>query len=314
MDFRVFLIPYFLCSILFFRNFFIESSGFRKIRGSVIRLPNGDSYGHPFDPTRVTQISWRPRAFLYRNFLTDAECDHLIELAKDKLEMSKVADNESGESVASEIRTSSGMFLRKSQDKLVAGIESRISAWTFLPVENGEAMQVLHYEHGQKYEPHWDYFHDKVNQVKGGHRVATVLMYLSNVRKGGETVFPRSQVKESQPKANGDWSECAKRGYAVKPEKGDALLFFSLYPNATIDVLSLHGSCPVIEGEKWSATKWIHVRNFDKSEDNASDDCTDEHANCAKWAAAGECKTNREYMIGSSEDSGYCRKSCKGVD
>lgn len=35
--------------------------------------------------------------------------------AKDKLELSKVADNESGESVASEIRTSSGMFLRKSQ-------------------------------------------------------------------------------------------------------------------------------------------------------------------------------------------------------
>lgn len=30
-------------------------------RGSVIRLPNGDSYGHPFDPTRVTQISWHPR-------------------------------------------------------------------------------------------------------------------------------------------------------------------------------------------------------------------------------------------------------------
>nr|KAJ0192802.1 hypothetical protein LSAT_V11C800440930 [Lactuca sativa] len=267
MDFRVFLIPYFLCSILFFRNFFIESSGFRKIRGSVIRLPNGDSYGHPFDPTRVTQISWRPR---FESSLH----------AKDKLELSKVVDNESGESVASEIRTSSGMFLRKSQDFCV----------DFLPVENGEAMQVLHYEYGQKYEPHWDYFQDKVNQVKGGHRVATVLMYLSNVRKGGETVFPRSEIKESQPKANGDWSECAKRGYAVKPEKGDALLFFSLYPNATIDVVSLHGSCPVIEGEKWSATKWIHVKNFDKSEDNASDACTDEHENCAKWAAAGECR------------------------
>ncbi|GKE65630.1 hypothetical protein Tco_1519791, partial [Tanacetum coccineum] len=35
-----------------------------------------------------------------------------------------------------------------------------------------------------------------------------------------------------------------------KPKKGDALLFFSLHPNATVDPLSLHGSCPVIEGEK----------------------------------------------------------------
>ncbi|PWA76411.1 oxoglutarate/iron-dependent oxygenase [Artemisia annua] len=60
------------------------------------------------------------------------------------------------------------------------------------------------------------------------------------------------QIKESQPKANKDWSECAKKGYAVKPKKGDGLLFFSLHPNATTDVLSLHGSCPVIEGEKWS--------------------------------------------------------------
>ena len=60
--------------------------------------------------------------------------------------------------------------------------------------ENGEAMQVLHYELGQKYEPHFDYFRDKVNQQLGGHRVATVLMYLSDVEKGGETIFPNSEV------------------------------------------------------------------------------------------------------------------------
>lgn len=55
-------------------------------------------------------------------------------------------------------------------------------------------MQVLRYELGQKYEPHFDYFHDKVNQQLGGHRIATVLMYLSNVEKGGETIFPNSEV------------------------------------------------------------------------------------------------------------------------
>lgn len=308
MGFRVLL----LCFIFFFPNFSIQSSNIRKIRESVIRLPNGDSYGHPFDPTRVTQISWHPRAFLYRNFLTDAECDHFIQLAKDKLEKSMVADNESGKSIESEVRTSSGMFLSKAQDEVVAGVESRISAWTFLPVENGESMQILHYENGQKYEPHWDYFHDKANQALGGHRIATVLMYLSNVQKGGETVFPESEIKESQPKANEDWSECAKKGYAVKPKKGDALLFFSLHPNATTDALSLHGSCPVIEGEKWSATKWIHVRNFDRSNsDNTSDDCKDENENCPTWAASGECTKNPVYMVGSDAGVGYCRKSCK---
>jgi len=58
-------------------------------------------------------------------------------------------------------------------------------------------MQILHYENGQKYEPHYDYFHDKANQQLGGHRIATVLLYLSNVRKGGETFFPESEVKIS---------------------------------------------------------------------------------------------------------------------
>ncbi|KAK9052438.1 hypothetical protein SSX86_029067 [Deinandra increscens subsp. villosa] len=311
MGCRVFFPPYFLCFLLFFPNFSFQSSTVRsKMRESVIRLPNGDSYGHPFDPSRVTQISWHPRAFLYRNFLTDAECDHLIKLAKDKLEKSMVADNESGKSIESEVRTSSGMFLNKAQDEVVAGIESRISVWTFLPAENGESIQILHYENGQKYEPHWDYFHDKANQALGGHRIATVLMYLSNIKKGGETVFPESEIKESQPKANEDWSECAKKGYAVKPRKGDALLFFSLHPNATTDVLSLHGSCPVIEGEKWSATKWIHVRSFDGS-DSTSDECKDENDNCVAWAARGECKKNPVYMVGSAERAGYCRKSCK---
>lgn len=52
---------------------------------------------------------------MYKHFLTDEECDHVIDLAKDKLTKSMVADNESGKSVESEIRTSSGMFLQKAQ-------------------------------------------------------------------------------------------------------------------------------------------------------------------------------------------------------
>ncbi|XP_039040275.1 probable prolyl 4-hydroxylase 4, partial [Hibiscus syriacus] len=191
-----------------------------------------------FDPSKVKQVSWKPRAFVYEGFLTDLECDHLISLVKSELKRSAVADNVSGESKLSEFRTSSGMFIAKAKDPIVDGIEDKISTWTFLPEENGEGIQVLRYEHGQKYEPHYDYFVDKVNIARGGHRIATVLMYLTNVTKGGETVFPEAEV--------------------LKPKRGDALLFFSLYPNAIPDPSSLHAGCPVIEGEKWSATKWIH--------------------------------------------------------
>ncbi|MBA0814382.1 hypothetical protein Gohar_020214, partial [Gossypium harknessii] len=84
------------------------------INGSVLKMKTGTS-SVPFDPTHVTQLSWHPRAFIYKGFLSSDECDHLITLAKDKLEKSMVADNESGKSVESEVRTSSGMFLQKAQ-------------------------------------------------------------------------------------------------------------------------------------------------------------------------------------------------------
>lgn len=64
-----------------------------------------------------------------------------------------------------------------------------------LQTDNGEALQILQYQHGQKYEPHFDFFFDKVSLERGGHRIATVLMYLSDVESGGETVFPNSEVR-----------------------------------------------------------------------------------------------------------------------
>ncbi|MCO5587110.1 hypothetical protein L7F22_041057 [Adiantum nelumboides] len=259
------------------------------------------------DPTKVVQLSWKPRAFLYEGFLSNEECEHLKKLAKSKLEKSMVADNESGKSVLSQIRTSSGMFINKGHDAIVTRIEERIAIWTFLPIENGEALQVLRYQHAEKYEPHYDFFHDKKNQALGGHRVATVLMYLSNVEKGGETVFPNAP----DPRVKNDsWSECARRALSVHPRKGDALLFFSLNTEAVPDILSLHGSCPVIEGEKWSATKWIHVGSFGWAMPKPTG-CADEHERCAEWAAAGECTKNPAYMVGSDQYAGACRKSCK---
>jgi len=226
-----------------------------------------------------------------------------------------VADNQSGKSVMSEVRTSSGMFLNKRQDPVVSRIEERIAAWTFLPQENAENMQILRYEHGQKYEPHFDYFHDKINQVRGGHRYATVLMYLSTVDKGGETVFPNAKGWESQPKDD-TFSECAHQGLAVKPVKGDAVLFFSLHVDGVPDPLSLHGSCPVIQGEKWSAPKWIHVRSYENPPVVPKDTrgCADKSEHCAEWAAAGECGKNPVYMVGAEGAPGQCRKSCNVCD
>uniref|UniRef100_A0A804P711 procollagen-proline 4-dioxygenase n=1 Tax=Zea mays TaxID=4577 RepID=A0A804P711_MAIZE len=287
-----------------------------------------------YDPASVTQLSSRPSGFL-----SDTECDHLVSLAKGSMEKSMVADNDSGKSVASQARTSSGTFLAKREDEIVSAIEKRVAAWTFLPEgnlhwvvvvcscmhldahsltadatvsgpENAESLQVLRYETGQKYDAHFDYFHDRNNLKLGGQRVATVLMYLTDVNKGGETVFPNAEGSHLQYKDE-TWSECSRSGLAVKPKKGDALLFFNLHVNATADTGSLHGSCPVIEGEKWSATKWIHVRSFDNPPDVRTDaPCSDDKELCPRWAAIGECHRNPTYMVGTKDTLGFCRKSC----
>ncbi|KAK2660791.1 hypothetical protein Ddye_007324 [Dipteronia dyeriana] len=207
-------------------------------------------------------ISWEPRAFLYHNFLSKDECVHLINLATPRMAKSTVVDSKTGLSKDSRVRTSSGMFLKRGQDKIISNIEKRIADFTFIPVEHGEALQVLHYEVGQKYEPHFDYFLDEFNTKNGGQRIATVLMYLSDVEEGGETSFPAAKANFSSVPWWNELSECGKKGLSLKPKMGDALLFWSMRPDATLDPSSLHGSCPVIRGNKWSATKWMHLHEY----------------------------------------------------
>ncbi|XP_058785484.1 probable prolyl 4-hydroxylase 3 [Vicia villosa] len=207
-------------------------------------------------------LSWEPRAFIYHNFLSKEECEYMINLAKPFMEKSSVVDSTTGKSTESRVRTSSGMFLKRGKDKTIQNIEKRIADFTFIPVENGEGLQVLHYGVGEKYEPHYDYFLDEFNTKNGGQRVATVLMYLSDVEEGGETVFPAAKANFSSVPWWNDLSECAKKGLSVKPKMGDALLFWSMRPDATLDASSLHGGCPVIKGNKWSSTKWMHLEEY----------------------------------------------------
>ncbi|XP_010683036.2 probable prolyl 4-hydroxylase 10 [Beta vulgaris subsp. vulgaris] len=210
----------------------------------------------------VEFLSWEPRAVVYHNFLSKDECEYLIKLASPHMEKSKVIDEKTGKSKDSRVRTSSGTFLPRGRDTIIRAIEQRIADFTFLPVEHGEGLQVLHYEVGQKYEPHFDYFLEDYSTVTGGQRIATVLMYLSDVEEGGETVFPSAKGNISDVPYWNELSKCGQEGLAVKPKMGDALLFWSLKPDASLDPSSLHAGCPVIRGDKWSATKWIRVNEY----------------------------------------------------
>ncbi|GBF92736.1 prolyl 4-hydroxylase-like [Raphidocelis subcapitata] len=262
----------------------------------------------------VVHLSWKPRAFLYKNFLTDEECEHIKAKATGQLRKSSVVDNETGEERDSEVRTSSGTFFDKGADEVIARIERRVAQVTMLPVDNQEGLQVLKYVDGQKYEPHYDYFFDAKNQAEseGGQRIVTALMYLATPEEGGETVFPDAAVAGPQE----GLSACARVGLANKPYKGDMLVFYSLTPGGETDPSSLHASCPTLKGEKWSATKWIHVSGFRTSADVMKAKwagCVDQSEHCAAWAATGECDRNAAYMAASCRLAcGLCTPQAKG--
>lgn len=123
-------------------------------------------------------------------------------------------------------------------------------------------LQVLRYTNGQKYGAHSDIIAGP-SQVNNS-RVATVLLYLTSTEEGGETTFPHesSWANPLRNPSRASPSDCARGNVYVKPQRGDALLFYSLQTDGSFDPSSVHGGCPVIEGEKWTAVFWIHEKPF----------------------------------------------------
>ncbi len=198
---------------------------------------------------QMEPLSWNPRIFVFHHFLSEEECDHLRNLAANYLQRSTVIDLNSSRDVYNNDRTSYGAFLPQNlNDPIVSAIEARISAVTLIPKENGESIQVLYYSVGGEYKPHHDYFDENTvggaqHASRGGQRVASFLMYLNTPEGGGETIFPRLNIK-------------------VKPQKGDALLFFDCRLDGKVDPNTFHGGAPVTRGEKWLATKWLRQGIF----------------------------------------------------
>jgi len=150
-----------------------------------------------------------------------------------------------------------------------------------------DGLQVLRYNESKAYINHLDYLevneqadHDFDSGREGGtNRFATVLLYLTDVEQGGETVFPYGQkvegealsLEEASAKAKalgltaalqpGSWQEammgeCINR-LAVQPKKARAVLFYSQKEDGMVDEKSLHGACPVVKGVKWAANLWV---------------------------------------------------------
>lgn len=210
------------------------------LRASPRELDAGD---------RVVQVIAtlrRPRLAVLGNVLSEEECAELIALAEPRLKRSRTVQTDTGGEELNADRTSDGMFFRRGETPLIQRIEARLSRLVHWPVENGEGLQVLRYRPGAQYKPHYDYFDPSAPgtpriTARGGQRVATLVMYLNEPVRGGGTTFPDV-------------------GLEVLPQRGSAVFF--AYDRPDPSTLTLHGGAPVLEGEKWVATKWLREGEF----------------------------------------------------
>jgi prolyl 4-hydroxylase len=205
----------------------------------LLKLPDRD--------VRVVMTLRDPRVVVVADFLSEAECDEVMALSRERLLRSETVEVGSGGSEVNAARTSDGMFFSRGEAPVIERIEARLAAFTNWPVENGEGLQVLRYSPGAEYKPHYDYFDPAQPGTstivkRGGQRVGTVVMYLNTPEAGGATIFPDVQLEVA-----------AQRGHAV---------FFS-YAQPHPGTRTLHGGAPVLAGEKWVATKWLRQGRFD---------------------------------------------------
>ncbi|OMP01836.1 Oxoglutarate/iron-dependent dioxygenase [Corchorus olitorius] len=227
------------CCLFFIAGFFAsklfsqeEAYGSRQ-RRKVVETVDNDftmSHGETGDgsisiiPFQV--ISWKPRAFYFPNFATAEQCQEIIKMAKPKLQPSQVLLPKGETEQPNEIRTSMGMFLNAYEDEtgILDAIEEKIAKATKLPKIHYEAkiiaFNVLQYGVGQKYLSHYDAIDPERYGPQKSQRVATFLLYLSDVEQGGETVFPYENGLNMDE--NYDHTKCT--GLKVKPRQGDGIL------------------------------------------------------------------------------------------
>ncbi len=203
-------------------------------------------------PTKLQgfeRVAVSPLVYVCPHFLSDAECDHLIEIGRPSLKRTEVIDPHSPDNRTDTARTSLGVFLPFiTNDPVVLAIKARIAEVTEIRADRAERIQILYYGVGGEYRPHYDYFDPAttgglVHYNRGGQRMATFIVYLNTPEKGGETIFPRAELK-------------------IVPEKGKALLFYNITEEGNPDPMSLHAGAPVIKGEKWLMTEWLREKEF----------------------------------------------------
>jgi prolyl 4-hydroxylase len=213
----------------------------KKLR-RAIDIPNLRKFPAPRALTEEAQVHAVP------GLLSPALCDELIARARPLLGPATVYDElMGGETIKTGRRHSSAKFNMTDMDLVLTAITERLCALAGLPLLNAETMQVLHYDVGDSFAPHFDFWEPGFEGHVGtlatyGQRLFTILVYLNeDGLEGGETDFPRLGIR-------------------YRGKKGDGLMFRNVDSEGRPDRRTLHAGLPPTKGEKWVLSVWIRDR------------------------------------------------------
>ncbi|KXS21080.1 hypothetical protein M427DRAFT_310929 [Gonapodya prolifera JEL478] len=269
-----------------------------KVAPSDVRGPDG-LFGAPWSSlsdyvcdtsfSGVEIISRDPLLIRIDNFLRTGEAEHLINVSKPLMARSTVVVEDSKDSDYEKrrrldnARTSSSAFLERNGDPVIRCIEQRAVAFSGVPLENTEPMQVVHYDPEQvffhcllvarfsvflftvsfqHYAHHFDWFPAQFLETenRGGQRVTTFFVYLNSLPEsaGGATNFPHASKHIAGMKPPG-----SAKGVDVHPTKGSATFWWDTDLQGNGDDRTLHSGTPPTNGEeKWGLNIWQRVGTF----------------------------------------------------
>ncbi|CAL6425097.1 unnamed protein product [Bathycoccus prasinos] len=245
----------------------------RRVSSSLDGIPVSNTIS--VDPTRVSQISWQPNAVKYEKFLSNSECDYLIE------KTFSLSSSSSSSSV--------NLVVEREGDSVVKDIERRLAEWTHTPSSHGEKLRVYKHDlrtretslrplYSKVYAP---FEREKnVGRINDMHLGTVVLVLKDESRKEGEEEFSSNGVimfpngnsghrggdsgKEyEQGRRTATTCEDIDASLFLKAKRGDAILWLHTTRDQKDDGNATGvGECVYAGGkvgEKWTAVKYLHL-------------------------------------------------------
>ena len=193
----------------------------------------GDPQGLP-QPERLSDS---PDVVVFRRLFTEDECAFLVESAAPLIQPALVTDRSTGVATRMPDRTAgTAGFSLMAENPAVHALNRRLAAASGTTAQQGEPLQVLRYDPGQEYRPHFD-----ILPPGGNQRCLTFLVYLNEGYDGGETAFLKTDLK-------------------FKGGTGDGILFRNAFANGDPDPAAYHAGLPVLSGTKMLASRWIREK------------------------------------------------------